>query len=92
MATTDKDKKQSAKNAQNFELNNMRHQENQSAVKALGLAPEKVERTVTHTSKKGTKVIVKTSVIEKNKRPSKLLRKDRRRQARIALGVPMGES
>lgn len=86
------EKKSSAKNLSNRGLNTMRHQENQFMVETLGLAPEKVERTVTHTSKKGTKVIVKTTIVEKNKRPSKLLRKDRRRQARIALGVPMGES
>lgn len=85
-------KKQSAKNAQNFELNKLRHMTNQDLVKELNLPSELVERTVTRISKKGTKVIVNTSTIEKVKRPSKLLRKARRRQARIDLGVPMGES
>lgn len=85
-----KDKKSaSAKNDKNRRLNEERHSTNQAAISTLGLPSETITREVTRTTKHGTKVSTRIITVEKNKRASKVLRKERRRIARIELGKPV---
>jgi hypothetical protein len=86
MAKTES-KTQSNKNMTNGLSNELRHQNNKDLVSKLGLEAEDSVRTVTRTTKHGTKVNVSTVTVTKTKRPSQLLRKEKRRKARFERGL-----
>jgi hypothetical protein len=85
-AAPSKPNRTEARKQQNRDANDLRHQQNLAAVRELGLPSEKTERIVTRVVKRGKKTELKTTTIVKDKTPSKLLRKERRRLAAIALG------
>ena len=78
-------KTQSTKSKNNADSNELRHLANKGQVSKLGLEAEDSVRTVTRTTKHGTKVNVSTVTVTKAKRPSQLLRKEKRRKARFEL-------
>lgn len=64
----------------------VREADNRAEVASRHLPAETIVKTVNRVQKHGKKVILSTVTIEKAKRPSKLLRKARRAEARKALG------
>lgn len=63
-----------------FEKNKRQHEANLLFVRELGIQPEKTEREVHKLVKRGNKTTEITIAVVKDKRPSKLLRKWKRRK------------
>ena len=67
--------------------NESRAHKNAEIVRELGIQPEKTTRVITRINKRGKKTFITTTEVEKNKRPSQLIRKHLRSVNRSILDL-----